>query len=295
MAWTTPRTWVYNEVVSESHFDAQISNNMLVIADVVNSVGKVADIKTGTLADLSGANLTGLPLVGGDNDYSAEANFAGGTLVVPVGVDMYIDDGGTKRAGSLWIEGDYLHYIDATNSEWRYLGTYVSTPGGAVVGSLWCDTAGTTTAIRYIDADGDERYVLSSSSAHSDGAAVGGSLWAETVDDYLHYITSAGTQEYIAHADTHSDGSAHSDRSHTNTYTDSHGDVTHVDWDNPHSDSHTDHTDSFHENSHSDYPASHGDTPHTNTYTDDHGNVSHNDHTDYSDVAHDDRPEEIGA
>ena len=294
MAWTAPRTWVASEVVTEAHFDTHISDNETVLALAIDPTGKIRSLLTAHLADQSGTNLTGLPLPGGNNDYTGKGDFSAATFIVPVGVDQFVDDGGTKRAGSIWVEGDYLHYIDSTNSEWRYLGTFVSAPVGATIGSLWCDTAGDTSAIRYIDADGDERFILSSVSAHSDGAAVGGSLWAETVDDYLHYIRSSGTLEYIAHADTHTDGASHSDRSHTNTHTDTHGDITHTDWDSPHTDTHTDHEDSFHEDEHGDNAASHGDIAHTNTYTDEHGNVSHNDHDDYSDVAHDDRPLEIG-
>ncbi len=295
MAWITPRTWVASEVVTAAHFNAQLRDNMGILKTNLSDNGLLNALSAAELDNLSGTNLTGIVDPATDNDFTAGThNFSGATFIVPVGVDQYIDDGGTKRAGCIWIEGDYLHYIDATNSEWRYLGTYVSTPGGAVVGSVWCDTAGTTTAIRYIDADGDERYLLSSSSPHSDSAAVPGSFWAETVDDFLHYITSAGTIEYTLHANTHTDGTAHNDTSHTNTYTDSHGNIAHVDWSTPYYNWYENYTDGFHDNEHTDIDATHGDTSHTNTYTDDHGNVAHSNHTDYSDVAHDDRPEEIG-
>lgn len=294
MAWTTPRTWVYNEVVTAALFNAHIRDNQGILKTPFDDNGLVQAISSTYFASLSGANLTGVPQTASDNDPTGNNDFSSGTLVVPVGTDQYIDDGGTKRAGCIWVEGDYLHYIDATNSEWRWLGTYVSTPGGgAVAGSVWIDSSTNVASIRYIDADGDERYIPRNSSAVSSSGATAGSVWVE--GDYLYVVRAdTGAYHYAQHWDiAHSDGTAHTDDHSNVAFVDSHGDVTfvdsHMDWhgDGGYSDTyHTDHSDA-----HGD---SYSDTPHTNTYSDTaHQNFTDS-HSDYSDTPHEDLPEEIG-
>lgn len=293
MAWTTPRTWVYNEVVTAALFNAQLRDNEGIISTAINSNGKVRGLSSTYLANLSGANLEGVPQNADDQEYTGQNDYSGGKVVVPVGTDLYVDDGGTKRAGSMWVEGTYLHYVDSTNSEWRIQGTYLSSPSTPKNGSVWVDSA--TGYVHYIDASGDERYCYRSSSGlHGDAGATPGSMWAESADDYLHFIAWSGTTEYKIHNDVaHGDGTSHTD-SHNNTaHTDSHGDIAHVDihtdWysDGGYGDAH--HTD--HADSHGD---SYSDTAHTNTYSD----VAHANHTnsysDYTDTAHVDLPEEIG-
>lgn len=292
MAWTTPRTWVYNEVVTAALFNTHIRDNQGILKTSIDDAGKIVALSSTYLANLSGANLTGVPQASDDQDATGKNDYSGGRFVVPVGTDLYVDDGGTKRAGSIWIEGDYLHHVDSTNSEWRFLGTYVSTPAGAVPGSVWVEGA----TLRYIDADGDERYCLRDGSIlHTDAGALAGSLWAETADDYLHLIREGYTTEYAVHNDTaHADGTSHTN-SHSNVaFVDSYTDVTfvdsHSDWysDNgSYSDTYVPHVDG-HGNSYSD-------TPHQNSYSD----TSHQDftdsHSDYADTPHEDAPEEIGA
>lgn len=61
--------------------------------------------------------------------------------------------GGT--VGSIWIEGDYFHYIDTSGEERRIQGDLIGTPGGAVVGSIWVEGDN----LRYIDSSGEERQI----------------------------------------------------------------------------------------------------------------------------------------
>jgi hypothetical protein len=228
------------------------------------------------------------------NLYTAgQNNFNSGTarLVIPVGTDKYDGWSGAKTPGSLWVEGDYLHWISSTNVEWRFLGRVVSTPAGAIVGSIWTEGTGTGSNLSYIDASGVERAIDSSSAPHTDGATVAGSIWVDT--SYVHWSPGSGV-EYQAHVDTHSDGTTHSDVSHTDTHTDTHGDVAHDDVAAYHGDYHVDHTDVGHADVHTDTSGPHTDVPYTDTYSDSHSDVSHADHSDHGDVAHDDRPENMG-
>lgn len=55
--------------------------------------------------------------------------------------------------GSMWVEGDYLHIIDASGNERREIGSLIGTPGGAVVGSAWIEGLN----LHYIDSSGEER------------------------------------------------------------------------------------------------------------------------------------------
>ncbi len=58
------------------------------------------------------------------------------------------------RQGSLWVEGNYLHFIDSSEDEWRFLGELVGTPSGARAGSIWLEASGYW---HYIDSNGEER------------------------------------------------------------------------------------------------------------------------------------------
>ena len=290
MAWTAPRTWVASEVTTAALFNTHLRDNMLILGTAIGADGRLVALSASYLASLDGTNLTGVAVVGAANTYTAgKQDLSGGTarVVIPVGTDKFDGAAGNKTPGSLWVEGNYLHHVaESTKVEWRYLGTSVGASAGTV-GSVWVDT---DAMLHYIDSSGVERYVLSSSYPHADGAAVGGSLWAE---GYLHWANTGG-QEYEGHADTHSDGTSHSDVAHTNTHSDSHGDVAHDDVAASHTDTHADHTDVGHADYHADTTTLHTDVAHTDTYSDTHGDVSHADHSDHADVAHDDRPESIG-
>lgn len=289
MAWTTPKTWATSDPTTAALFNTHLKDNLSHLKTPFDDSGKLAALASAYLADLSGANLTGLSKPGSGNTYTAGRNdFNGGSavrVVVPVGTDLFDGTAGNKTAGSLWVEGNYLHWVSSTKVEWRFLGRVVSTPAGAIVGSIWTEGTGTGSNLSYIDSSGVERAIDSSFAPHTDGAAVAGSVWVDT--DYVHWSPGSGI-EYQAHVDTHTDGTTHTDTPHSDTpHSDTHTDVPHVDY----TVSHVDHTDV----GHADVPYQHGDTPYSNSYSD----VTHIDvplvsHSDHGDVPHDDRPENMG-
>jgi hypothetical protein len=303
MGWSTPRTWTDGEVTTATMHNAHLRDNLGVLKVTRDDNGRISALAAATLADLSSANITGLARAAAANTFTAGMTRFLGTsrCVLPVGADKYESLGGGLRRG-VWIEGDYLHHIAANQtSEWRYLGTFVSTPAGAVAGSCWVEGA----ELHYIDADGDERRCPSAGAAgaHTDTGAIGGSFWTET---YNHWIQQSGSIEKPGHADVaHSDGTSHSDThsdvahhdSHADTgFSDSHSDVEHFDT-TTHGDSHNDRDEDRHGDSHSDF-GSHADTPHSDTHSDvahgdDHSDTHtdvHADHNDHGDVVHSDQP-----
>lgn len=293
MGWTTPRTWTTSEVVTPTMMNAHLRDNQLVLKTVRNSAGRLSELSSTTLADLSAANVTGLARVASGNTFTGTSTFGGtSSVVLPVGADKYEDLGGGLRRG-FWVEGDYLHHIASNQTtEWRYLGTYVSTPAGAVAGSVWVEGDD----VHYIDASGLERRCSPTSSGHSDAAAIGGSTWVET---YVHWIRESGSLEKPGHADVaHADGTDHYDTHDDVAHGDGHSDVGHADshadvaHEDTHADSHTDvhedHSDGMdYSDGHADIPGedSHADEAHSDTHSDIDHEDSHSDaHTDtYSD------------
>jgi hypothetical protein len=288
-------------------FNAHIRDNLLVLKVSRDDLGRVSELSSATLADLSASNLTGLAKPGAGNSFTAGTTRFQSTArcVLPVGADKYEDLGGGNRRG-LWVEGDYLHHIASNQTtEYRYLGEYVSTPAGADPGSCWIEGA----YLHYIDADGDERRCQSAGAtgAHTDTGALPGSAWVET---YVHWIAETGGAEQPGHGDVaHSDGTVHndthSDTAHSDAHSDSghadsHGDDAHVD-DGHVDDAHVDETHHDGGTTHDDIPHgdephgddahadSHTDAAHSNTHSDSHGDT-HADHSDHGDVAAQSQP-----
>lgn len=145
-----------------------------------------------------------------------------------------------KKPGSLWVEGEELHYVAANGAEWYIKGEYW---GGGIgkPGALWI---GNDAYIYYLSAAG-QRFRIPLQNMHSDAAAQKACIWVE--GNYLFH--SIGGAKFWEHGDyVHSDG------------TTGHTDVPHADGhlDSTHGDSHGDgHTDSGHVDSHTD--AAHGD------------------------------------
>ncbi len=285
MGWTPPRTWTDGEVVTAAVMDVHLRDNLLILETPRDASGRVSDLSSSTLADLSAANVTGLADPGGANAFTAGRHRfnqgAGVRFRVPVGVDKWTGTKGVDARG-IWVESDHLHHISSdVTTEWRYLGTYVSTPGGALSGSLWVEGD----YLHYIDAAGAERRCESiGTTGHSDGGSLGGGAWVET---YTHWTRESGTVEKPGHADvTHAD---HNDHNDYTDHDDSGAHTDHGDHDDieglPHDDhldaetipKHTDHTDYTDHDDHSDSG------PHT-----DHDD--HDDGTPHSDILADNRP-----
>lgn len=145
-----------------------------------------------------------------------------------------------KRAGSLWVEGAELHYVDSVGNEWYIAGDYWGSTAGKP-GSLWIGPD----AYMYYSGSNGLKYRVPLQNVHSDAAAQKASIWVE--GNYLYY--AIGGAKYWTHGDySHADGSSgHTDVPHADGHTDS-----------SHGDSHGDgHTDSGHGDSHTD--AAHGD------------------------------------
>lgn len=300
MGWTSPRTWTDGEVATAALFNTHLRDNLLVLKTVRSTAGRLTELSSATLADLSGANVTGLARVASGNNFTAgTSKFSGSArIVLPVGADKYDDLGGGLRRGN-WVEGDYIHHIASNQTtEYRYLGTYVSTPAGATPGSVWIEGSN----LHYIDADGDERRCVPTSSGHTDAAAVAGSTWVET---YVHWIQETSGLERPGHADVaHSDGTAHDDTHSDVAHTDSHSDVGHSDshgdlaHEDVHYDSHGDDSPpehpEWHEDTHTDEHAdahtdTHTDVAHSDGHSDAHSD-SHSDHDDHGDVVAQSQP-----
>jgi len=293
MAWTAPRTWTNGEIVTAAIMNAHLRDNLLVLKTTRDDAGRLTDLSSTTLASLDPTALTGLATRTAGTSYTAGRNRFQGTsrLVLPVGADKYEDLGGGLRRGN-WIEGQYLHHIASNQTtEYRFLGTYVSTPAGAVAGSVWAEG----NDFHYIDASGDERLCHSSDStaaSHTDASAIGGSLWVET---YTHWVRESGTLERRGHNDVaHADGTVHDDHTDSVSHGDAHGDVAHTDTAGiPHTDAaHNDITHQDHNDGPGHADLAHGDAAHGDTASVPHGDVSHSDvpHTDtpHSDAPHGD-------
>jgi hypothetical protein len=167
-----------------------------------------------------------------------------------------------KVAGSIWVEGNDLHYVDQFGREWYCPGYGVKAVTGAKPGSIWIEPS--NHYLYYVNEWGTGIYYpYPWGDAFSPINVRTGSLWVDTRDNQLHWITDHdGSVKHNvrahydiaaqnAHTDTHADGI------HTDFHSDvpggsSHSDVNHDDWHNdwPHSD----HTDQ-----------SHTDVPHTDT------------------------------
>lgn len=92
MAWTSPRTWVAGELVTEAHLNAQIRDNQLILKTPLDSNGKITAISSTYFASLDGSNITNVAKSGSANDWTAgKQNFNAGTakVVLPVGADKW--------------------------------------------------------------------------------------------------------------------------------------------------------------------------------------------------------------
>ena len=93
MAWTTPRTWTIGQLVAADALNTDVRDNLNHLKLLVDVDGRIPQLSSTYLADLSGTNLTGVLLLAANNDFTAGTqNFNGGAgtrLVVPVGADKW--------------------------------------------------------------------------------------------------------------------------------------------------------------------------------------------------------------
>ena len=176
-----------------------------------------------------------------------------------------------KKAGSLWVEGTDLHFVDAAGNEYYYPGVSAgAAPAAAIKGSVWAETNGTFLASKlfWVDSSGNKRYYNSYVYAYIQStAAIIGSMWVQTgpipaSTPVIRMMTSNAGSKYaiplhldVAYgnytdyfADGHSDDPAHTNTGYSDDpgHTNNHGDHTdntgaHSD-DPPHANDHSDHT-----------------------------------------------------
>jgi hypothetical protein len=93
MAWNAPITWTIGQLVDASDLNEQIRDNLLHLKILVNDDGKIPALSTTYVANLSGADLTGVAKTASDNDFTDGVHdFGGGSgarLVLPVGADKW--------------------------------------------------------------------------------------------------------------------------------------------------------------------------------------------------------------
>jgi len=94
MVWTTPSTWVADQLVDQDDLNLQIRDNLLILAVAIDTAtGKIPAISSTYFANLSGANLTGVARLAADNVFSAgKQDFNGGSttrIALPTGADKW--------------------------------------------------------------------------------------------------------------------------------------------------------------------------------------------------------------
>ncbi len=93
MAWTIPKTWTVGSLVTADDLNVQLCDNLTFLKLLVDANGKLPALSGTYVTDLSGANLTGVAKLAGNNDFtSGKQDFnAGATtrLVLPVGADKW--------------------------------------------------------------------------------------------------------------------------------------------------------------------------------------------------------------
>jgi hypothetical protein len=129
MAWTTPRTWSPGETVTASLMNAHLRDNLNVLKVPINDSGKIIALSSTYLADLSGANLTGLPAPRVNLFQDAAAHQ--GTSTGETDASTYTLPGGTLAADGDVIYG-YIKGKTAAGTSTRTIKLYWN---GASVGT----------------------------------------------------------------------------------------------------------------------------------------------------------------
>ena len=138
-----------------------------------------------------------------------------------------------KVAGSIWVEGNNLHFVDQYNREWQCPGRLAKAVSGAKAGSIWVDP--TNAWLYFVNEAGTEIYW-----PYPYGDALvpinsqAGSLWVAQ-DNQLHWLAGPWTNDPVNYR---LNVRSHYDQATVNTHTDTHSDTPHTD--SVHNDAHTD-------------------------------------------------------
>jgi len=84
-------------------------------------------------------------------------------------------------AGSIWVEGTELHWINASGTEYKLTGDNAGAVAG-VAGSIWITGSNSTDGqLHYVDASGNHRYTFSQPQFLSFVPnAIPGSIWIDS-------------------------------------------------------------------------------------------------------------------
>jgi hypothetical protein len=173
-----------------------------------------------------------------------------------------------KVAGSIWVEGNDLHYIDQFNREWYNPGFFIKTiSAGPKPGSIWQDS-GTTAGIYWVNEAGTAIYRTPVNFVKKVPLGMPiTSLWVDGALLYwLWYFDGSNNQELNNHWDV----------ALVNTHGDSHVDGAHID--TPHND--VAHVDAPSVQNHNDY---HNDVPHADFWDSSHGDAAGTNFGDHND------------
>jgi hypothetical protein len=92
MAWTPPRSWSIGQLVNAEALNVDVRDNAAHLKLLVDDTGKMYALSSTYLANLSGANLTGVAKTTTNNDFTAVNDFgagAGARFIFPVGSDRW--------------------------------------------------------------------------------------------------------------------------------------------------------------------------------------------------------------
>lgn len=149
------------------------------------------------LVDDRGRLVNGLPIISGGVCPVSPVSGPVSPPPPPPGIPALKSATSTGRvAGSLWVEGTEVRYVASDKTIWGGTGTAISTPVGAIPGSMYQSG----TLIVYIDASGTKRRLQDTGSAVATSTdAILGSMWLNTPDTQqfqLQWVSSSGFYQF---------------------------------------------------------------------------------------------------
>jgi trehalose/maltose hydrolase-like predicted phosphorylase len=93
MAWTTPRTWVADQLVNASALNLDLRDNLNILkVPIDTATGKIVAIDSTRFASLDGSSIVGIGKLSANNAWSAKNDFNAQSttrVVLPVGVGKW--------------------------------------------------------------------------------------------------------------------------------------------------------------------------------------------------------------
>jgi hypothetical protein len=92
MAWTTPRTWVAGELVTEGNLNTHLRDQLLFLKTSVGDDGRIPALVSLYFASLDGSNVAGVAKTNAANAFTAGKNDLGAgsaRIIFPAGADRW--------------------------------------------------------------------------------------------------------------------------------------------------------------------------------------------------------------